>query len=190
VSIILLFVPAPATAPRNCLARQGFAVGVGRTTDPLGARCWTPPHEGRRRGSPTRRQGCNHLSRLPAGRRGRRHPPRLAQDRVPLGQGRQASLPEDPGRRPPPLPRSRDPQAGPGTSRGGDHLRFAGSWQGTASRALGRRSMARRGPHRTNRTKTGRPGSQAPIGKGSAMAETRNLYRSRSNRQVTGLCAW
>jgi hypothetical protein len=27
-------------------------------------------------------------------------------------------------------------------------------------------------------TKTGQPGSQAPIAKGSAMAETRKLYRS------------
>jgi phage shock protein C len=30
--------------------------------------------------------------------------------------------------------------------------------------------------------------SQAPIAKGSAMAETRKLYRSRSNRQVAGVC--
>jgi phage shock protein C len=28
----------------------------------------------------------------------------------------------------------------------------------------------------------------APIAKGSAMAETRKLYRSRSNRQVAGVC--
>jgi hypothetical protein len=40
----------------------------------------------------------------------------------PLGQGRQAPLPEDPGR-PPPLPRSRDPPAGRGTPRGEDSLR-------------------------------------------------------------------
>jgi phage shock protein C len=30
--------------------------------------------------------------------------------------------------------------------------------------------------------------SQAPIAKGGAMAETRKLYRSRSNRQVAGVC--
>jgi phage shock protein C len=30
--------------------------------------------------------------------------------------------------------------------------------------------------------------AQAPIGKGSATAETRKLYRSRSNRQVAGVC--
>ena len=41
-------------------------------------------------------------------------------------------------------------------------------------------------PHRL--TKTGQPGSQAPTAKGSAMAETRKLYRSRSNRQVAGVC--
>src|SRR5215212_1827584 len=47
VSIIVLFVPTPATASRTRLAPQVVAVGVGRTTDPLGARarCWTPPHE-------------------------------------------------------------------------------------------------------------------------------------------------
>jgi phage shock protein C len=28
----------------------------------------------------------------------------------------------------------------------------------------------------------------APIARGSAMAETRKLYRSRSNRQVAGVC--
>jgi phage shock protein C len=36
--------------------------------------------------------------------------------------------------------------------------------------------------------KTDSPGSQAPIAKGGAMAETRKLYRSRSNRQVAGVC--
>ena len=30
--------------------------------------------------------------------------------------------------------------------------------------------------------------TQTPIAKGSAMAETRKLYRSRSNRQVAGVC--
>jgi Metallo-beta-lactamase superfamily len=50
-----------------------------------------------------------------------RHPPRLAQDRVPLGQGRQAAVPEDPGR-PSPVPRSRDPRPGRGTSRGSERL--------------------------------------------------------------------
>ena len=34
----------------------------------------------------------------------------------------------------------------------------------------------------------GQPGSQAPIAKGSAMAGTRKLYRSRTNRQVAGVC--
>ena len=42
--------------------------------------------------------------------------------------------------------------------------------------------------HQTSPTKTGRPGSLAPIANGSAMAETRKLYRSRSNRQVAGVC--
>src|SRR5512132_2141056 len=74
-----------------------------------------------RRGSPTQRQGRNHLSQLPPHRRGGRPPPRLTQDRVPLGRGRQAPLPEDP-RRPPALPRSRDPPAGRGPARGGDRL--------------------------------------------------------------------
>jgi phage shock protein C len=48
--------------------------------------------------------------------------------------------------------------------------------------------MVRMGRDRTSLTKTGRPGSQAPIAKGSVMAETRKLYRSRSNRQVAGVC--
>jgi hypothetical protein len=42
-------------------------------------------------------------------------------DRVPLGQGGQAALPED-ARRPPSLPRSRDPRTGRGASRGGHGL--------------------------------------------------------------------
>jgi phage shock protein C len=41
---------------------------------------------------------------------------------------------------------------------------------------------------RDSRTNTGQPGSQATVAKGSAMAETRKLYRSRSNRQVAGVC--
>jgi len=54
-------------------------------------------------------------------RRGRRHPPCLAQNGVALGQGRQAAVPEDP-RRAPPLPRSRGPRPGRGTSRGNFRL--------------------------------------------------------------------
>ena len=42
--------------------QPGTAAGVRRT-------------KGMRRGSPTQRQGRNHLSQLPLGRRGRRHPP-------------------------------------------------------------------------------------------------------------------
>src|SRR4029450_4651842 len=49
-----------------------------------------------RRGNPTQRQGRTHLSPLPPHRRGGRHLARVAQDRVPLGQGRQATVPEDP----------------------------------------------------------------------------------------------
>ena len=86
----------------------GAAAGVRRT-------------KGMRRGSPPQPQGRNHLPQLPPYRRGRRPPPRLTQDRVPLGQGRQATLPEDPGRSPP-LPRSRDPRPGRGTSRGSHRL--------------------------------------------------------------------
>jgi hypothetical protein len=87
----------------------GAAAGVRRT-------------KGMRRGSPGQRQGRNPLSQLPAGRRGGRHPACLAQDRVPLGQGRQAAVPEDPGRSPP-LSRCRDPRASRGTARGGCGLR-------------------------------------------------------------------
>src|SRR5215204_568987 len=115
--------PTPSTAPRTASPRRpspscrsntpvhygpGTAAGVRRT-------------KGMRRGSPTQRQGRNHLSQLSPYRRGGRAPARLAQDRVTLGQGRQATLPEDPGR-PPPLPRSRDPRAGQRTSRGSDRL--------------------------------------------------------------------
>jgi excisionase family DNA binding protein len=81
VSIIVLFVPAPGTAPRNQLCSgpspsvsdeqpvttgPGNAAGVHRT-------------KGMRRGSPTQRQGLNHLPQLPPHRRGRRHPARLTQ---------------------------------------------------------------------------------------------------------------
>jgi phage shock protein C len=50
--------------------------------------------------------------------------------------------------------------------------------------------MVRMGPPATGHslTSTGQPRSQALIAKGSAMAETRKLYRSRSNRQVAGVC--
>ena len=50
--------------------------------------------------------------------------------------------------------------------------------------------MVRMGPPTTghSRTTTGQPRSQAPIAKGSAIAETRKLYRSRTNRQVAGVC--
>jgi hypothetical protein len=51
--------------------------------------------KGMRRGSPTQRQGRTRSSPLPPDRRGGRHPARVAQDRVPLGQGRQATVPED-----------------------------------------------------------------------------------------------
>jgi hypothetical protein len=92
----------------------------GRSNTPVhcgpGTAAGVRPTKGMRRGSPTQRQGRNHLPQLPPYRRGGRPPARLAQDRVPLGQGRQATLPEDPGR-PPPLPRSRDPRPGRGTSR-------------------------------------------------------------------------
>jgi hypothetical protein len=118
VLIIVLFVqhqPGTEKPPR----RPGLAVVVGRTT-PVhcgpGTAAGLRRTKGMRRGSPTQRQGRNHLSQLPPYRRGGRPPARLAQDRVPLGQGRQATLPEDPGR-PPPLPSSRDPPAGRGTSR-------------------------------------------------------------------------
>jgi excisionase family DNA binding protein len=54
VSIIILFVPAPATAPRNRLAPQVFAVGVGRTTGHHRARrrCRRPLLD------PAARRGC------------------------------------------------------------------------------------------------------------------------------------
>src|SRR5215208_6328057 len=64
-----------------------------------------------RRGSPTQRQSRNRRSQLPAGRGGGRHLARVAQDRVPLGQRRQAAVPEDPWR-PPPLSGGGDPPAG------------------------------------------------------------------------------
>jgi Type II/IV secretion system protein len=67
--------------------------------------------KGMRRGSPSQRQSRNHRSQLPAGRRGGRHLARVAQDGVPLGQGRQTAVPEDPWWSPP-LPGGRDPPAG------------------------------------------------------------------------------
>src|SRR5215217_3211197 len=50
--------------------------------------------EGTRRGRAA--QGRRH-TQLPSGGRGRRHPARVTQDGVPLGQGGQAALHEDPG---------------------------------------------------------------------------------------------
>jgi hypothetical protein len=123
VSIIVLFVqhqPGAEEPPRPAGPRRR---GRSNNPGPLRARhcCRSPPTKGMRRGSPTQRQGRSQLSQLPSYRRGGRPPACLAQNRVPLGQGRKATLPEDPGR-PPPLPRSRDPRAGRGTSRGSDCL--------------------------------------------------------------------
>src|SRR5215218_9895623 len=120
VSIIVLFVQS----------RMAERPGPLRTRH----RCRSPPHEGMRRGSPTQRQGRNHLPQLPPYRRGGRHPPRLAQDRLPLGQGRQATVPEDP-RRPPPLPRSRDPRPGHRTSQRSDRLSGPGGSSRTERRS-------------------------------------------------------
>jgi hypothetical protein len=76
VSIIILFVPAPRTAPRSRLAPAGFAVGLGQTTGPLRARHRRrgPPHERDAPWQPNPREGRTHRSQLPPGRRGRRPP--------------------------------------------------------------------------------------------------------------------
>src|SRR5512133_109463 len=78
-----------------------------------------------RRGSPTQQQGRTRASPLPPYRGGGRHLARVAQDRVPLGQGGQAAVPEDPWW-PPPLPGDRDPPArrrAPGAT---DNLAWSG----------------------------------------------------------------
>src|SRR5215208_1862630 len=64
-----------------------------------------------RRGSPTQRQGRTRHTEVSPYRRGGRHPARVPQDRVPLGQRRQTAVPADPWR-PPPLSGGRDPPAG------------------------------------------------------------------------------
>jgi hypothetical protein len=81
-------------------------------------------------------------------------PARLTQDGVPLGQGRQAALPEDP-RRSPPLPRSRDPRPGRGTSRGSDRLT-------TPSVRRGRQTAPGSGEARADDS-VGPPGPSAPL---------------------------
>src|SRR5687768_18503025 len=81
-----------------------------------------------RRGSPIQRQGRTRPSTLPAGRGGGRHLARVAQDRVPLGQGRQAPVPEDPWW-PPALSGGRDPPAGRRAPSAADGLPWSGSFQ-------------------------------------------------------------
>jgi hypothetical protein len=102
---------------------QVRTVGAGRTprSPPDPGAAGVRRTKGMRRGSPTQQQGRTHPPQLPPGRRGGRPLARLAQDRVPLGQGRQAAVPQDPGR-PPPLPRGRDPRPGRRTSRGSKGL--------------------------------------------------------------------
>src|SRR4029450_2938268 len=80
-------------------------------------------------GGTTQDQRQDRGSELPPHRRGGRYPARLAQDGLPVGQGGQAALPQDPGRAPA-LSRGQDPRArqrpeggahrlGLGTTRGG-----------------------------------------------------------------------
>jgi hypothetical protein len=66
----------PCCGCRTTSRQSGSAMAIGSA------------HEGMRRGSPTQRQGRTRASSLPVGRRGGRHLARVAQDRVPLGQGR------------------------------------------------------------------------------------------------------
>jgi len=67
------------------------------------------------------RQPHDRESQLPADRRGGQHPACVAQDRVPLGQGRQAPFPED-ARRASPLPGGQDPRARQPAPRRGEDL--------------------------------------------------------------------
>ena len=115
--------PAPTTATRNHLRRHQLIAVVGRTTDSSRAwhSCRSPPHERDAPWQPNPAARPQPPLLATSGPPRCRHPARLTQDRVPLGQGRQATLPEDP-RRPPPLPRSRDPRTGRGTSRGSHDL--------------------------------------------------------------------
>jgi hypothetical protein len=85
--------------------------------------------KGMRRGSPTQRQGRTRPSPLPPHRRGGRHLAGVAQDRVPLGQGRQAPVSEDAGW-PPALPGGGDPPARRRAPGAADGLAWSGSSDG------------------------------------------------------------
>jgi hypothetical protein len=75
-----------------CVAGVAIVVAAGQSGP---APLPSPATEGMRRGSPTQRQGRNRVSEVLADRPGGRPVVRVAQDRVPLGQGGQATLPED-----------------------------------------------------------------------------------------------
>src|SRR5829696_5929408 len=94
--------PASRIGPMQPSGPQVFTVVAGGTTAPVrpsgpGPTAGARRMKGMRRGSPIQRQRRNRLSQLPADRRGGRDPVRVAQDGVPLGRGRQAAFPENPG---------------------------------------------------------------------------------------------
>jgi hypothetical protein len=113
--------PASSTATEEPSAPE--VLTVGRTTGPIRVRHISRVRRTKemRRGSPTQRQGRNHLSQLSVDGPGSQPAVRVAQDRVPLGQGGQAALHED-ARRSSPLPGVRDPGTGREASRRADRL--------------------------------------------------------------------
>src|SRR5215211_437303 len=104
--------PALGSVPPAASPAPVPAVVTGRTLPPLRARhrIRVRRTKGMRRGSPTQRQGRTRGSPLSPSRRGGRHLACVAQDRVAMGQGGQAPVPEDPWW-PPALPGDRDPPA-------------------------------------------------------------------------------
>ena len=122
VCMIVLLVLRIRVAAASSMAAAGLAVVAGRT-----AASTSGPHHQRVR----RMKGCAVAAPpsgkvAPADHGGGRHLAGVAQDRDPLGQGRQAPVLEDAGW-PPALPGGGDPPAGRGAPGAADGLTWSGS---------------------------------------------------------------
>ena len=115
--------PPPASDRQTVSAARPHRRPVGPSRALRGCR-GSDSRKGTRRGSAA--QGRRH-AQLPSGGRGRRHPARVTQDGVPLGQRGQAAVHEDPGWAPP-LPGGQDPGTGRRAPGGADGLSWPTSW--------------------------------------------------------------
>src|SRR4029450_6839713 len=128
-------------------------------------------------GNPTQRQGRPPPAQLPPSRRGGRHPARVTQDRVPLGQGGPAAVPQAPWW-PPALPRSRDPPAGRRAPGAADNL------SGPAGHVLGGQlATAQQGG-----TVSGGPHTRC--GHADATGQEVAVTTDKSGRTSAGILLW